>query len=96
MLSFQITNLPVSDYGAGQRDHLWVIVGAGNYFHGGAAVYFGPDGDIDADDLTSKPYRYVIGRLAKMGLRVRAEEIRKGLLQYRSGHQGPSKLRRAA
>jgi hypothetical protein len=97
MLSFQITSLPITDSPASaRRDHLWVTVSDESGGPGNIAVYFGADDEINANDLASRPYRYVLSRLAQVGLHVAAEEIREALESYRKGEQATKVLRRAA
>ncbi len=97
MLSFQITNLPITDSApSARRDHLWLTVLDATGGPGNIAIYFGADDEINANDLESRPYRYVLSRLAQMGLHVAAEEIREALESYRNGGQREKVLRRAA
>jgi hypothetical protein len=97
MLSFQISNLPITDsIASARRDHLWVTVSDETGGPGNIAIYFGADDEINANDLASRPYRYVLGRLAQMGLHVAPEEIREALERYRNGEQGGKVIRRAA
>jgi len=97
MLSFQITNLPITDSAASaRRDHLWVTVSDATGGPGNIAIYFGTDDEINANDLASRPYRYVLSRLAQMGLHVAPEEIREALESYRNCEPGEKVIRRAA
>jgi hypothetical protein len=56
----------------------------------------GADDEINANDLASRPYRYVLNRLAQMGLHVAPEEIREALESYRNCEQSEKAIRRAA
>jgi hypothetical protein len=97
MLSFQIANLPITDSVASvRRDHLWVTVSDETGGPGNIAIYFGADDEINANDLASRPYRYVLSRLAQVGLHVAPEEIRQALEAYRNCEPRAKALRRAA
>jgi hypothetical protein len=97
MLSFQITNLPITDsVASARRDHLWVTLSDEAGGPGNIAIYFGADDEINANDLASRPYRYVLSRLAQMGLHVAPEEIREALESYRNCAPAAKVLRRAA
>jgi hypothetical protein len=97
MLSFQITNLPVTEsVASARRDHLWVTVSDETGGPGNIAIYMGADDEINVNDLASRPYRYVLSRLAQIGLHVAPEEIREALECYRNCERGPKVLRRAA
>ena len=97
MITFQITNLPVTDsVASARRDHLWLTVSDETGGPGNIAIYFGADDEINANDLASRPYRYVLSRLAQMGLHVGPEEVREALECYRNCEHGTRVLRRAA
>jgi hypothetical protein len=65
------------------HDHLWVLVGGGEYFNRATAFYMGPDYDIEGDDLSSRNIDELIVQAKQVGLVVDRDDVETALSDYR-------------
>ena len=65
----RVVSFPDPDYSDRKHDHLWLLVGGGDYFDKSKAYYIGPDRDLEGDDIAGRALDRVIaanGLNAKM------------------------------
>jgi hypothetical protein len=79
----RVVSCPDPDYPSGQHDHLWLLVGGEDYFHGSRAYYLGPDRDIEGDDIASRQIAEIIETAKSNGLSVERQDADEALANYR-------------
>jgi hypothetical protein len=78
-----VVSCPNPEHRGVQYEHLWLLVGGGDYFDGARAFHVGPDRDIDGDDLVGRQLGAAIRSAEAEGLPVDSEEAQEALAEYR-------------
>jgi hypothetical protein len=79
----RVVSCPDTEYRATQHEHLWLLVGGGDYFQGAQAFYLGQDRDIEGDDLASHQLGPAIEAAETEGLFVDRQDADEALADYR-------------
>jgi hypothetical protein len=79
----QVVSYPDPDYPQPQQEHLWLLVGGGDYSDGSQAFYLGPDRDIEGNDLAAGRLQQAIESARSAGLSVDPQEVDRALADYR-------------
>jgi len=70
-----------------QHEHLWLLVGGGDYFDRSRAFHLGPDRDADGDDLAGRQLGAAISSAEAEEVAVDSEEAREALAAYRQSRR---------
>ncbi len=81
--SVRVVSCPDPDHRAARHEHLWLLVGGGDYSDGARAFYLGPDRDIEGDDLAGRQLDTAIKAAGSAGLSVDGREADEAVADYR-------------